>query len=72
MAVIEKAPVGSSKATLRNVTHPELRRLRILETETSLLVSGRVSTFFLKSIALEAAKKQADGKRIVLQIEVGG
>ena len=51
---------------------PELRRLGVTVSEAEVFISGRVSCYYLKSLAQETVKRTADGKRVVNRVEVVG
>src|SRR5438045_2701002 len=48
-------PVSSRLVqALRQSSHPALRRLAVEETDTSVVITGRVSSYYLKQMAQEA------------------
>jgi hypothetical protein len=49
---------------------PELRRLQVVESEESVVISGEVSCFYLKQLAQETVRPTADGRRVVNRVAV--
>ena len=58
------------KTALAASPQPEVRRLSVAVGATELVISGRVSCFYLKQLAQETIKPAADGKRVVNRVEV--
>lgn len=58
------------KLALATSPQPEVRRLSLVIGPTELVISGRVSSFYLKQVAQETIKTAADGKRVVNRVEV--
>jgi hypothetical protein len=58
------------KTALAASPQPELRRLLVSVSEVDVVISGRVSCFYLKQLAQETVKPAADGKRVVNRVEV--
>ena len=58
------------KTALASSPQPELRRLLVSVSDAEVIISGRVSCFYLKQLAQETVKPSADGKRVVNQVEV--
>jgi hypothetical protein len=58
------------KSALATSPQPELRRLLVNINEAEVVISGRVSCFYLKQLAQETVKANADGKRVVNRVEV--
>jgi hypothetical protein len=58
------------EAALSASPQPELRRLLVSVSEAEVVISGRVSCFYLKQLAQETVKPTADGKRVVNKVEV--
>jgi hypothetical protein len=58
------------KTALAASSQPELRRLLVSISEAEIVISGRVSCFYLKQLAQETVKPTADGKRVVNRVEV--
>ena len=55
---------------LYHSAHPALRRLRIEETDTSLVIRGQVSSYYLKQLAQETVKALRGPRRLVNHVEV--
>jgi hypothetical protein len=55
---------------LQRSGHPALRQLHVEETDTTLLIKGSVSSYFLKQMAQEALKPIQGARRLVNQVEV--
>jgi len=47
-----------------------LRRLSVVEDDERIEITGRVSSYYMKSVALETVKAAADGRSILLPVEV--
>ena len=58
------------KTALAASPQPELRRLLVCVSDVEVVISGRVSCFYLKQLAQETVKPTADGKRVVNRVEV--
>ena len=58
---------GSALLTSSN---PELRRVRISESDDAIVLRGTVSCYYLKQLAQESVKPAAEGRRIVNLLEV--
>jgi hypothetical protein len=64
-------PVRSQAAqVLRHSAHPALRRLTVEETETTLVIKGSVSSYYLKQLAQETLKQVRGPRELVNQVEV--
>lgn len=55
---------------LKQSSHPALRQLRIEETDGSLIISGRVSTYYLKQLAQETIMSVRRDLALVNQVTV--
>jgi osmotically-inducible protein OsmY len=55
---------------LRQSAHPALRRLLVEETETTVVISGRVSSYYLKQLAQEAIMPVRGCRDVVNQVLV--
>ena len=55
---------------LRHSAHPALRRLRVEETETALVIKGSVSSYYLKQLAQEALKSIRGLRHLDNQVQV--
>ena len=56
---------------LRASSRPDLRRLTVAATADEIVLSGVVSTFYLKQLAQELVRDIAAGRRLTNRIEVG-
>jgi hypothetical protein len=61
-----------SRATqaLRQSVHPALRRLSVEETDTTIVISGRVSTYYLKQLAQEAVLSLGGQHTVINRVQV--
>jgi osmotically-inducible protein OsmY len=55
---------------LRQSTHPALRRLLVEETETAVVISGRVNSYYLKQLAQETVMPVRGCRDVVNQVLV--
>jgi BON domain len=55
---------------LRQSAHPALRRLLVEETETTVVITGRVSSYYLKQLAQEAIMPVRGSRDVVNQVLV--
>jgi hypothetical protein len=51
-------------------SNPELRRLLVQETEESIKIEGRVSSYYVKQLAQETLRRVADGRRVINRVLV--
>lgn len=70
MTVLDSLELGSVKTAVATSCQPEIRRLTVIENEDRVEVFGRVTSFYMKSVALETVKAACDGRPILLNIEV--
>lgn len=71
MTTFDTYQPSPAQQALANSCQPQLRRLQVVETEDHVLISGRVKSFYLKSLALETVKTAAAGPRpMVFNVEV--
>jgi len=64
-------PVSSRLVqALRQSSHPALRRLLVEETETAVVISGRVSSYYLKQMAQEAIMPVRGARDVVNRVSV--
>lgn len=70
MTTLESLELSAVQTALASSRQPEIRRLSVSESDDRIEVYGRVSTYYLKSVALETAKSAADGRTVLLNIEV--
>ena len=55
---------------LRDSSHPALRRLSVEENDTRVVITGRVSSYYLKQMAQEAVMPIRGEKDVVNQVLV--
>ena len=55
---------------LRQSSHPALRRLLIEETETAVVITGRVSSYYLKQLAQETIMPMRGCRDVVNRVSV--
>ena len=70
MTVLESLELSSIQTALTTSCQPEIRRLSVVENDDRVEICGRVSTFYMKSVAIETVKAASDGRPILLNIEV--
>jgi BON domain len=58
------------KSAIAASPQPEVRRLSVTVNPSEVVISGRVSCFYLKQLAQETVKPTATGKRVVNRVEV--
>jgi len=64
-------PVSSRVVqALRQSAHPALRRLLVEETETTVVINGRVSSYYLKQLAQEAIMPMRGCRDVVNRVLV--
>jgi osmotically-inducible protein OsmY len=72
MTAVLSAPRTESVAdALLANGHPELRQLSVIETEFEVELAGRVSSYYLKQVAQEAAREAIAGRRLNNRVVVG-
>ena len=57
------APAGAA-ALLRDNPVNDLRRLEVTETENELVITGIVTSYYLKQMAQEAVRPALNGRRL--------
>ena len=57
---------------LRRSSHPALRYLCVEETDDSLIISGRVTSYYLKQLAQETLMPVRGERRVVNRVNVVG
>jgi len=65
--------VAVPSLALKNVQpncHPALRSLRVQETEEEIIVSGRVSSYYLKQLAQETLMQTRGARELVNRVTV--
>ena len=55
---------------LRQSSHPALRRLSVEENDTSVVITGRVSSYYLKQMAQEAIMPIRGAREVLNQVLV--
>ncbi len=68
-AVLDTDMIPLTKV-LAQSSYPDLRRLRISESENTVILSGIVPTFFLKQVAQESLRSCLGGRRLINKIVV--
>jgi hypothetical protein len=61
---------SSTTEALARAANPELRRLEVCETESTVELTGVVSCFYLKQMANETVRVAAAGRRIINRVFV--
>jgi hypothetical protein len=69
MAATLLPPPTAGLALLKS-SNPEVRLLKVHETEDALEITGRVSCYYLKQLAQETVRGAAAGRRIVNRVVV--
>lgn len=70
MTATETLEMSQIQHALATSSQPQLRQLIAVETDEHILVSGRVPSYYLKSMAIETVKVAAGDRRMVLSIDV--
>ena len=55
---------------LKRSSHPALRNLNVEETQESLVISGKVSSYYLKQLAQETIMPVRGGLQLVNKVNV--
>jgi hypothetical protein len=55
---------------LRKSSHPALRALSVEGTEGNLIISGRVTSYYLKQLAQETIMSVREGMQLVNKVDV--
>jgi hypothetical protein len=64
-------PVRSqAQQALRDSSHPALRSLSVEETERTLVITGSVSSYYLKQLAQETLKAVRGPRELVNHVKV--
>ena len=50
---------------------PELRKLEVTETDREVVITGRVSSFYIKQLAQESIRSAVAGRRLQNRVIVG-
>lgn len=71
MSAQPKPSYTDTDLALTRSPNPELRQLRATVTDDKVLLTGFVSSYYLKQLAQETVKPTAGTRRVVNQIKVG-
>lgn len=64
------APALCPKQVLSESPLPELRRLVVTVTDGEVVLSGRVSSYYLKQVAQETVRFAASDRKLVNRVQV--
>ena len=64
------APAPCPKQVLSESPMPELRRLAVTATDDEVVLSGRVSSYYLKQLAQEAVRCAIGDRKLVNKVQV--
>ena len=70
MTATDRLELSPLQHVLANSCQPQLRNLSVIETDDRVIITGRVSSYFIKSLALESVKNVVDHRSLILNIEV--
>jgi hypothetical protein len=62
--------VSGAAEALKRSAHPALRQLRVEETDSAIVISGRVSSYYLKQLAQEAIMPVRGLRELLNQVTV--
>lgn len=69
--MISTAHVATQAAhALKKSSHPALRKLSVEGMEGNLIISGKVSSYYLKQLAQETIMSVREGHRLVNKVDV--
>jgi hypothetical protein len=60
----------SPVALLSESPIPELRKLEVTETDSEVVITGRVSSYYIKQMAQESVRPAVAGRRLQNQVVV--
>jgi hypothetical protein len=63
---------SSAAQALRQSSHPALRRLALEESDSAIVITGRVSTYYLKQMAQEAVMPMRGVRILINRVTVAG
>lgn len=66
------APPTELSHILRTSQMPELRRLVVTVNEDEVVITGRVTSFYMKQLAQEALRPTLGDRRLLNHVEVSG
>ena len=69
MSPVHLAPSPISM-TLRQCPIPVLRKLRVEETDTQVVLSGSVPSYYMKQLAQETVMPYLDGRQLLNRVAV--
>jgi hypothetical protein len=70
MSTLSAAIQSRAAQALRQSSHPALRALTVQETEQAIVISGRVSSYYLKQLAQEMIMQVRSGRDLVNRVTV--
>jgi len=70
MTDLSTAPSEQATQALRQSPIPALRRLAVTASETELILTGRVSSYYIKQLAQEAILPHLQGRELVNRVVV--
>lgn len=62
--------VTQAAHSLKKSCHPALRRLSVESSESALIISGKVTSYYLKQMAQEAIMPVREGLQLVNNVDV--
>ena len=68
--ILELHSPPTAGSALLGSSNPELRRVRVSESDEAIVLTGTVSSYYLKQLAQESVKGAAEGRRVLNRIEV--
>jgi hypothetical protein len=70
MSTLSVAVQSRAVQALRQSSHPALRALTVQETDDAIVISGRVSSYYLKQLAQEVIMQVRSGRDLVNRVTV--
>ena len=64
MTTLLEAPVVRAVSLLRDCPVNDLRRLEVIETESEIVITGIVTSYYLKQMAQETVRPALAGRRL--------
>ena len=64
MTTLLEAPPARAAALLRDCPVNDLRRLEVIETESEIVITGIVTSYYLKQMAQETVRPALAGRRL--------
>jgi hypothetical protein len=62
--------VNQAAHALKKSSHPALRNLSVEGTEAALIISGKVTSYYLKQLAQETIMSVREGLQLVNKVDV--